>query len=81
MSWGDDDPSIPQAAQVAHALAVAQGSGHYRDPLSGMTVLTTLFLSQRGRCCGSGCRHCPYDRDAQRCAGRIQLRPETRLPR
>jgi len=24
-------------------------------------VFTSLFHIQRGKCCGSGCRHCPYD--------------------
>ena len=24
-------------------------------------VFTALFHIQRGRCCGSGCRHCPYE--------------------
>ncbi len=24
-------------------------------------VFTALFHIERGQCCGSGCRHCPYD--------------------
>ena len=24
-------------------------------------VLTALFHLERGQCCGSGCRHCPYE--------------------
>ncbi len=27
----------------------------------GLMVLTRRYLSGRGYCCGSGCRHCPYD--------------------
>ncbi|HEX6125813.1 MAG TPA: TlyA family rRNA (cytidine-2'-O)-methyltransferase [Pyrinomonadaceae bacterium] len=27
---------------------------------NGLMVLTEGFLSRRGFCCGSGCRHCPY---------------------
>ncbi len=27
----------------------------------GMMVLTRKYLLQRGECCGSGCRHCPYE--------------------
>ena len=23
-------------------------------------IFTALFHSQRGQCCGNGCRHCPY---------------------
>jgi hypothetical protein len=26
----------------------------------GLVVLTAKYLSERGYCCGSGCRHCPY---------------------
>lgn len=26
----------------------------------GKVVLTRDFLLRRGRCCGSGCRNCPY---------------------
>lgn len=26
----------------------------------GKVVFTSSFLSKRGYCCGSGCRHCPY---------------------
>ena len=24
-------------------------------------IFTELFHLERGSCCGSGCRHCPYD--------------------
>ena len=24
-------------------------------------VFTALFHLERGRCCGNGCRHCPYE--------------------
>ena len=27
----------------------------------GMMVLTRKYLLERGVCCGSGCRHCPYE--------------------
>ncbi|GAX13820.1 hypothetical protein FisN_30Lh115 [Fistulifera solaris] len=32
----------------------------YTDPDSGYSVFTELAHRQRGKCCGSGCRHCPY---------------------
>ncbi|CAN9500335.1 unnamed protein product [Ophioblennius macclurei] len=32
----------------------------YVDPSSGYKVLTEYAHLQRGRCCGSACRHCPY---------------------
>ncbi|RYY25793.1 MAG: hypothetical protein EOO04_11500 [Chitinophagaceae bacterium] len=27
----------------------------------GLMVLTTSYLLNRGECCGSGCKHCPYN--------------------
>ena len=43
-----------------HAAAVAAGEKTYTDPLSGYKVMTSDTLRKRGRCCGCGCRHCPY---------------------
>lgn len=28
---------------------------------NGNTVFTAHYLAKRGFCCGSGCKHCPYD--------------------
>lgn len=44
-----------------HAAAVAQGRAAYADPVTGLTVFTARFLAERGYCCDSGCRHCPYE--------------------
>jgi len=33
----------------------------YHDPVTGNTVFTAQFLADRGYCCESGCRHCPYE--------------------
>ena len=30
---------------------------------NGLFVFTAFYLSERGYCCGNGCRHCPYDSD------------------
>lgn len=27
----------------------------------GLMIFTAHFLLKRGRCCGLGCRHCPYN--------------------
>jgi hypothetical protein len=43
-----------------HKFAVEKGQKQYTDPESGYTVFTQLFMMERGWCCGSGCRHCPY---------------------
>ncbi|XP_008828473.1 uncharacterized protein C1orf53 homolog [Nannospalax galili] len=43
-----------------HATACAAGQLNYVDPATGYVVLTRLAHLQRGACCGSACRHCPY---------------------
>jgi hypothetical protein len=48
-------------ADEAHAAAVAAGEPGYLDPRTGLFVMTSRYLLERGTCCGSGCRHCPYD--------------------
>jgi hypothetical protein len=50
----------------AHASAVQAGEPGYVDPGTGLFVLTAATLAERGTCCESGCRHCPYlDRDGR----------------
>lgn len=36
-----------------------QGKDYYLE--DGRIILTERYLKKRGKCCGSGCRHCPYD--------------------
>lgn len=67
----DKRNTITPQAQVRHDEACRQGSDTYLDPDSGYTVMTSLYLLRRGWCCGSGCRHCPYDPPHQ---GRRPLR-------
>jgi Family of unknown function (DUF5522) len=45
---------------AAHDAAIAARIPTYRDPVSGLQVFTAAFLAERGTCCDSGCRHCPY---------------------
>lgn len=47
----------------AHEDAVKSGLPTYRDPTTGLVVLTVSTHLERGDCCGSGCRHCPYIED------------------
>jgi len=55
-------PDRPDYAAImgAHDAAVAAGQPGYRDPATGLTVLTAAWLANRRTCCASGCRHCPY---------------------
>jgi len=45
---------------AAHRTAVEAGEPGYIDPATGLFVITAAEHRQRGTCCDSGCRHCPY---------------------
>lgn len=55
-------PERPDYVAVleAHHRALTSGRPGYVDPATGLFVLTARFLWERGTCCASGCRHCPY---------------------
>lgn len=44
-----------------HQCSVEEGKPTYADPSSGLSVMTARFLAERGYCCTSGCRHCPFE--------------------
>lgn len=41
-----------------------EGLDYYYD--AGSVVMTEEYHINRGYCCGSGCRHCPYKPEHQR---------------
>ena len=41
---------------------LVEGEDYYYNA-QGLMVLTEHYLRQRGYCCGSGCKHCPYSRE------------------
>ena len=45
-----------------HREAQQSGKAGYIDPDSGLFVMTEHTLRKRGKCCGNGCRHCPFGR-------------------
>ena len=45
---------------AAHRAALAAGQPGYADPETGLFVFTAASLAENGKCCRSGCRHCPY---------------------
>lgn len=57
---GSERPDY-DACMTAHRSAAAAGSPGYRDPTTGLFVMTATYLRDRGWCCDRGCRHCPYD--------------------
>ncbi|XP_064372478.1 LOW QUALITY PROTEIN: uncharacterized protein C1orf53 homolog [Dromaius novaehollandiae] len=56
-------PLTPLEWRIAelHREAVAAGQQSYVDPVTGYLVFTKVAHLQRGKCCGSACRHCPYE--------------------
>ncbi len=52
---------ILKEIEQAHVDATEDGRNWYEDPVTGYKVLTEKFLVERGSCCGSGCRHCPFE--------------------
>ena len=52
----------PMRAEIlaAHAAAMAAGEPGYLDPATSLFVFTAAYLAERGQCCESGCRHCPF---------------------
>jgi hypothetical protein len=56
------DPAHPRYEETlaAHEEAVRRGRPRYRDPITGLWVMTARTLWERGFCCELGCRHCPY---------------------
>jgi diphthamide synthase (EF-2-diphthine--ammonia ligase) len=46
---------------VRHDAAERAGEPSYVDPKTGYRVFTASFLQGRKKCCGCGCRHCPYN--------------------
>lgn len=56
------DPTRPDRDEILrrHERAMASGLSTYLDPATGYTVLTAQYLADRGYCCNSGCRHCPW---------------------
>jgi hypothetical protein len=55
-------PGTPGRAAIlaAHRAAMDRGEPGYTDPVTGLFVFTAASLAERGTCCDTGCRHCPY---------------------
>ena len=56
------DPSRRDYALIiaTHDAAVTAGERTYPDPSTGLIVQTRNAHLERGTCCNSGCRHCPW---------------------
>jgi hypothetical protein len=58
-------PALDDKTVKTHDEACSKGQEWYLDPYSGLLVFTRLKLLKNGECCGSGCRHCPYNPKAK----------------
>ncbi len=58
------------AIERLHKATCDRRENGYTDPQTGFYVLSAYYLKHRGRCCGAGCRHCPYPGEEQQRAGR-----------
>ena len=63
---GDDGVREDPPWREAHEEAIAAEKVTYVDPATGYRVFTELAHLRRGWCCGSACRHCPFDHEAVR---------------
>ena len=52
------DCLCPQCLAAAEPQAAPEPDFYME---SGFVVFTAAYHLRRGFCCGSGCRHCPYD--------------------
>jgi hypothetical protein len=55
-------PPNGQRLHALHEEACAQNKDFFVHPDTGCVVMTRVGLLKRKRCCGSGCRFCPYSR-------------------
>ena len=51
-------PADDSDSETAQSAALEEGRDYYLE--DGLMVFTRTFLLERGFCCESGCRHCPY---------------------
>ncbi|WP_374001475.1 DUF5522 domain-containing protein [Bdellovibrio bacteriovorus] len=61
-----DKKTALEVLQELHRQACEAKQDFYNDPETGYTVFTAFYHLQRGSCCGSGCRHCPWKKNSQK---------------
>eukprot|EP00439_Symbiodinium_sp_Y106_P073284 s292_g13.t1 len=74
VAWGRVEPPGLEASGVPgqpgdiedlcwslHKEACQRGERFYLDPKTGYQVMTEVAHKKRGKCCGCGCRHCPFN--------------------
>ena len=56
----EQDAYFQQRRLALHREACERQESFYLDPETGLSVTTEYEHLTRGKCCRSGCRHCPY---------------------
>ncbi len=51
---------LEKIIEEIHEKSCSGKRDFYIDPNTGFLVFTSYFLKERGYCCESSCRHCPY---------------------
>ncbi len=59
---------MPEQEDNTPPKPLAPGRDYYLE--NGYLVFTEHYLLQRGKCCGSGCRHCPYRKNKSKHSGK-----------
>jgi len=54
------NPTPRKSAKVPSKAVLVLGVDYYIE--NGKWVFMAKYHLDRGHCCGSGCRHCPYDK-------------------
>jgi hypothetical protein len=57
----DKGDQLPPEIEEIHRKACEMKQRFYIDPATGYKVFTAYCHLERGKCCGSKCRHCPYN--------------------
>ena len=55
----DLEDLVTQSYATFHEEACNAKQDFYKDQKTGYSVYTEYGHKKRGKCCGSGCRHCP----------------------
>ncbi len=56
-----NEPIEKESYDEVHRIACADNQSVYIDPDTGYKVFTEFAHLKRGKCCGSKCRHCPFE--------------------
>ena len=72
-----EDTSKPTEPEVQSAPLAVEGEYYFDGPLF---VFTATYHRRRGWCCGSDCRHCPYDEEGRIVQGKGECSPPSPCP-